>query len=538
MSNKPPSIQIKPITPIPASPVVNSSPTPTISVPRTPVTPSVKNTTPTITPATQPSTNVVIPSSSPTTDNAHILTPEEVDKQNTQNTTSESDSNESSSSNQTHIPPLLNSNQDLMSNLQYMVSSLPHMQAQMQQMFSPSGPIRQISVPVENSPSCPGFESNVSDKPKQKNKNTYLYRSNDNNECVSLEYIWISNSGHETNKSNKGMPTMRSKTRTLYLPKNTSITMDHIPTWDFDGSSTEQAPTEHSEITLNPCRIHPNPFNDHRSFLVLCDLYVNDKPHPDNNRIKLNKMDKDHEPWYGFEQEYILMERIDERHDWPNNTKVIGWPNTTKMRDQGPFYCSIGADNAFGRQIADEHYHLCLKAKLMISGYNAEVMPGQWEYQIGPVEGSKRAGDHLWLSRYILVRVAEKHNLIVNFHPKPNVKGNYNGSGLHTNFSTIETRQPNGFTIIEQYIDNLKRKHDKTIEYYGMFNNLRMTGSHETSKLNTCKSGVGDRGAAIRIPTKTHVNKKGYFEDRRPASNADPYLICYALLAAIYNYKI
>jgi len=355
-----------------------------------------------------------------------------------------------------------------------------------------------------------------------------------------MEYIWIS-TGNDLNPTNNFEPVMRSKVRTLYLPDNFNI--KDIPSWNYDGSSTNQASVQNSEIILKPSAMCKNPFSEN-SMLVLCSLYTNDnRVHVHNNRSRLfiegQNIDSNHEPWYGFEQEYILMQRTDDRFDWnTNNMQVLGWPNNSlkSIRPQGPYYCSVGSNNAFGRKIAEEHYQMCLAAKLTISGYNAEVMPGQWEYQIGPVKGSAQAGDELWISRYILYRLSEKYNVVVNLHPKP-IK-ECNGSGLHTNFSTVETRQIHGLQYIEQYIKQLQNKHEISMSYYGGGNNLRLTGKHETSAYNMCKSGVGDRTAAIRISHNTYEKEYGYFEDRRPASNADPYLICYSIMSIIYNHKI
>ena len=75
-----------------------------------------------------------------------------------------------------------------------------------------------------------------------------------------------------------------------------------------------------------------------------------------------------------------------------------------------------------GRELVDEHLHLCLEAGLNVEGINAEVMPGQWEYQIGPATGIS-AGDELWVSRYILQRVCEDFHVYCTLDGRISVAG-------------------------------------------------------------------------------------------------------------------
>jgi len=217
----------------------------------------------------------------------------------------------------------------------------------------------------------------------------------------------------------------------------------------------------------------------------------------------------------GLEQEYTLF----------NADKVtpLGWPKGGFPGPQGPYYCSAGADVAFGRQVVEAHYRACLAAGIKMSGINAEVLPGQWEFQVGPAEGIE-AGDHLWMARYIMYRVTEDFGVTVSFEPKP-IAGDWNGSGCHSNFSTKAMREEGGYKVIIEAIERLGKKHAEHIEVYGLGNEKRLTGKHETASYKTFLYGVANRGASIRIPRDTERDGKGYFEDRRPASNCDPWIV-------------
>lgn len=209
---------------------------------------------------------------------------------------------------------------------------------------------------------------------------------------------------------------------------------------------------------------------------------------------------------------------------WP-----LGWPNNGYPGQQGPYYCSVGANRCFGRIICDAHYRACLYAGIQVSGTNGEVMPGQWEYQVGPCEGIS-IGDQLYMSRYILSRVAEDFNVDVSFAPK--LFSDWNGSGCHTNYSTQTMREgTKGMDYITDMMEKLSAKHKLHLSCYGSDNELRLTGKHETSSMEKFSYGVGNRAASFRIPTSTaQANGAGYIEDRRPASNIDAYIVSALLI--------
>jgi len=223
-------------------------------------------------------------------------------------------------------------------------------------------------------------------------------------------------------------------------------------------------------------------------------------------------------PWFGFEQEYILL-----KPEGTHNVRPLGFPKGGYPMPQGQYYCSVGSTNAIGRYVAEAHMKCCLYAGIQISGVNAEVFPGQWEFQVGPVEGLNGI-DQFWMARYILTRVCEEFGVSVTFEPKP-VKGDWNGSGCHTNFSFESTRKEGGYERIIEALNDLSKKHKDHIFVYGEDNDKRLTGAHETAYIDKFNYGIANRGSSARIPTNTVLEKKGYFEDRRPAANCDPYLV-------------
>lgn len=323
---------------------------------------------------------------------------------------------------------------------------------------------------------------------------------------VCAEYIWIGGA-----REGSLEPNLRSKTRTIQVEDNKRILELHeLPVWNFDGSSTDLATTARSEVELVPIYVCKDPFRGAPHVLVLCECMDMDHNPVSTNRrhdaasILTPASQVRFQPWYGLEQEYVLL-------------LATGSLPLQFQPEGSVHYCGVGVRNAAARRVAEEHLQKCLAAGLIVSGFNAEVMQNQWEFQIGPVVGIA-AADQLWLARYILLRVAEAHNFDVSFHPKrfPNLSG----SGCHTNFSTLQTRD--SLDHMMPFIHALKLDHTRLMmetTVYGKGNDMRLTGQFETAPLNRFSHGVGDRTASVRIPSKY----SGYIEDRRPAANADPY---------------
>lgn len=308
-----------------------------------------------------------------------------------------------------------------------------------------------------------------------------------------------------------------------------------LPIWNYDGSSTYQAEGSNSDIYLYPKAIFKDPFLQGNNKLVMCETYKFNKQPTDSNlrHLCVDVMNKaaDQHPWFGIEQEYTLLDR---------DLHPFGWPKGGYPGPQGPYYCGVGANRVFGRDIVESHYRACLYAGIKICGTNAEVMPGQWEYQVGPCEGITM-GDELWISRYILHRVAEEFGVVISLDPKP-IPGDWNGAGCHTNFSTLVSfsfsnskktllhilgrysvstpivsifpycyqqamRQENGIKAIEEAIDKFSKTHEKHIKAYdpkkGKDNERRLTGFHETSSIHNFSAG--------KLSARFHANYASVF---------------------------
>ena len=321
------------------------------------------------------------------------------------------------------------------------------------------------------------------------------------------EYIWIG-----------GNNELRSKCRVMNECDKDSIYS--YPDWNYDGSSTGQAVGSDSEVIMKPRAVFNCPFRSGDNRMVLCDTYLpNGQPHITNHRagaVEIFDKKIEEEPWFGLEQEYFL---IDLKTGKPLGCEV-------SIPEQGPFYCGVGGGNALGRDIVEDHLEKCLYAGLRMSGINTEVAPAQWEFQIGPSLGIE-AGDHLWVARYILNRVCEKYGVRVDLTPK--LIKEINGSGCHANFSTKGMREgtaeKTGLELIDEAIMKLSKKHLEHMMIYGEGNKERMTGHHETASYDEFSFGRANRGKSVRIGNDTINNKKGYFEDRRPSSSCDPYLV-------------
>ena len=330
---------------------------------------------------------------------------------------------------------------------------------------------------------------------------------------IIAEYIWL-----DAKKK------FRSKTKIIPVSLNEHFIAPTFPDWDYDGSSTGQAEGKKSEIILCPVYVCNNPLintvenNVLYSKLVLCETY-----HPGGVPTKSNtrydcKRDydicSDQKPLFGLEQEYFIFDK-----------RIETTPHHLLFYETTEHYCGTGQEIEY-RKIAQEHMLACIKANITISGINAEVSKNQWEFQIGPSEGLK-ASDELLVARFLLERIAEKYNLTISYEPKPFT--HINGSGCHTNFSTLKMRTPcndkAGLNEIYRVVDNLKKNHKEDIQQFGVSNESRLSGIHETSSYEHFTYGVGNRGASVRINNNTHRLGYGYFEDRRPAANMDPYLV-------------
>lgn len=333
---------------------------------------------------------------------------------------------------------------------------------------------------------------------------------------LMLDYVWIDGS--------LPTPRLRSKTKILEDDPN-------VPEWSFDGSSTNQADGKNSDCRLVPVKIIADPMRQGRpgmNKIALCEVQTYDgKPAVNNYRSKLaelcNKVEAE-EYWFGIEQEYTLFK----------GHSPLGWPDGGYPPTQGPFYCGVGADETFGREIVETHLLTSIAAGLNIAGINAEVMPGQWEFQIGPLSPLDVC-DQILLARYLLYKIAERHGVTVKLDPKP--VRDLNGAGAHINFSTKKMRESYNSCIVAcqnlgSVVTGIPREHiaegavydtQYFPEEYGADSESRLTGIHETCSYKEFKFGISDRTASIRIPTHVKVNSGGYIEDRRPSANIDPY---------------
>jgi len=319
---------------------------------------------------------------------------------------------------------------------------------------------------------------------------------------IKLEYVWLD--GY------KPEPNLRSKVKITDKPINQ---LSDVPEWGFDGSSTKQAEGHLSDCYLKPVRLYTDiDFVD--TIYVLCEVMDSmGKPHETNDRAKLGQ--EDFSFWVGFEQEYFIRSA--------HNQPILGFEKSNMIDPQGKYYCGVGGQ-IVGRHISEEHLDMCLRYNIGIEGTNAEVALGQWEYQVF-AKGKLMASDDLWMSRYFLYKIAEKHGYQIELHPKPMVFGEWNGSGLHTNFSSKKMREEGGEKYFKAIFNAFEVRMEEHIDNYGSDNHLRLTGKFETQSIDKFSWGISDRGASIRVPKSVGETWKGYLEDRRPSSNANPYCI-------------
>ncbi len=330
-----------------------------------------------------------------------------------------------------------------------------------------------------------------------------------------LEYIWLD--GYEP------VPNLRGKTQVKEF--DSIPTLEQLPMWGFDGSSTRQADGGDSDCMLKPVAAFPDPARE-SSVLVMCEVLLpDDSPHASNSRATIPD---DPDTWFGFEQEYFLY----------RDGRPLGFPRDGFPLPQGEYYTGVGYKNVgeIAREIVDKHLDLCLAAGINHEGINAEVAKGQWEFQIFG-KGSKRAADEVWIARYMLLRLCEKYRVDVNFHPKPlGIEHDWNGSGMHANFSTKHMREVGGKEYFESLMAAFDNAKDDHIAVYGPDNHMRLTGLHETQSIDKFNYGVANRGASIRVPHSFVKNGyKGYLEDRRPNSLGDPYQIAGRILQTIQS---
>lgn len=326
-----------------------------------------------------------------------------------------------------------------------------------------------------------------------------------------LEYIWLD--GYQP------VPNLRSKTQVKEY--ETFPTLEELPNWGFDGSSTKQAEGRSSDCVLKPVAVYPDVTRTN-GVLVMCEVMNPDgTPHITNGRATIID---DPGTWFGFEQEYFLYK----------DGRPLGFPADGYPEPQGKYYTGVGFNNVgdIARDIVEEHLDLCLEAGINHEGINAEVAKGQWEFQIFG-KGSKKAADEVWVARYLLLRLCEGYGVDIEWHCKP-LKGDWNGSGMHANFSTDYLRDVGGKDYFEALMAAFEAHANEHIAVYGPDNHLRLTGLHETQSIDKFNYGVANRGASIRVP-HSFVNNdyKGYMEDRRPNSQGDPYQIASRILQTI-----
>jgi glutamine synthetase len=326
-----------------------------------------------------------------------------------------------------------------------------------------------------------------------------------------LEYIWLD--GYE--------PTPNIRGKTLIKEFDSFPTLEQVPNWGFDGSSTKQAEGHASDCVLKPVGVYPDATRTNAAIVMAEVLWPDGTPHPTNARATIID---DPDAWFGFEQEYFLYK----------DGRPLGFPAEGFPPPQGRYYTGVGYSYVgdLAREIVDKHLDLCLAAGVGHEGINAEVAKGQWEFQVFG-KGSKKAADDVWVARYLMARLGETYGVDLELHCKP-IRGDWNGSGMHCNFSTKHMREVGGKEYFDRLMTAFEKYRNEHIAVYGPDNHLRLTGLHETQSIDKFNYGVGNRGASVRIP-HSFVNNgyRGYLEDRRPNSSGDPYKIASRILQTI-----
>lgn len=339
---------------------------------------------------------------------------------------------------------------------------------------------------------------------------------------ITIEYIWLGGLGNIKSKLYSFKSEVFDENQNKYVFKPIDD-IKQVPKWSYDGSRTFQTSKSLADIQLIPVMLYNDPFRGNPNKLVLCEAYYADGTPTDSNfrhfatKCFTEQNIKKHEPWFGIEQEYLLLEFTGTELKWP-----YGWTKGQFVDKDGNYYCANGKHLAFGRPIIEAHLKACLFAGIKIYGINSEDIPSQWEFQIGTATGIRTADD-LIMARFILIRVAEAYGVSIGFDAK--FFKDWSGNGGHTNFSTKQTREKGGMDlIINEHMPKLEKYHKEFIYLYGEGNDLRLKGIFDAPDINKFEYGVMDRKASVRIPSTTKENKGGYYEDRRPAANVDPYI--------------
>ncbi len=341
---------------------------------------------------------------------------------------------------------------------------------------------------------------------------------------IIAEYVWVSSHGNIMSKTRALSHDIGIK---LSEKKELSNYLSNIPYWEYIIKSVEsnenERNTKYEKIILRPVALYNNPFYAKNGLIVLCEtLTLNGNPTHFNFRHFADKVFTEENiqkfcPWFGIEQEYVLVKYYGSIK-WPLGWKQGEFPNQTD-----DYYCSNNAHTIFGRIIIEEHLKACLFAGVNLYGINSEYLPSQWEYQIEHSVGIKPSDD-LVISRFLLIRIAENHGVSISFDPK--LFDGLAGSGGHVNYSTKQTRDENGYDTILEHMEKLSKYQEEAISLYGENNDKRLKGIWDAPSLKKFTYGLMNRKASVRISKKTFDDKKGFYEDRRPAANLDPYIVC------------